>query len=141
MSAGALVADLRERGVELKLDDGGLVCHARRGILTPELKSAIRENKAAIEWKLAMERAKHIASRWGELSRVIEWFLTATPPSSPFLLRRGVHITDPARWWKHVAADVAAGPDGPRARHGALQDDLWRVWKMFGPSAEPVPGQ
>lgn len=141
MSAGAFVADLRERGVELQLDDTGLVCHARRGILTPELKSAIRENKAVIERALALERAAQVAARWGDLSSIAEWFLTAEPPVEPFLLKQGVDITDPAHWWKHVAADVAAGPDGPRARHGALQDDLWRAWKMFGPSAEPVPGQ
>ena len=137
MSAAALIADLRERGVQLDIGDCGLVCRARRGVLTSELKAAIRENKAYIERVLATERPKIIASRWGDLAPIVEWFLVAEPPAEVFKLKQGVTIADPARWWRAIAADIAVSPEGPRARYGALQDDLWRAYSIFG--RNPVP--
>ena len=81
------------------------------------------------------------AARWGDLAPIVEWFLGSTPPAEPFILKPAVRITNPRRWWRDIATDVAAGPQGPRARYGALQDDLWRIWRMFGPKTEPVSGQ
>ncbi len=72
-----------------------------------------------------------IADTWGKLAPVVRWFVDATPPAEPFLLKRGVRITDPARWWRDTIIDIHQGPNGPRARYGALQDDLWRAWRMF----------
>ncbi len=77
------------------------------------------------------------AAAWGDLAPIVEWFLSAEPPATPFKLKQGITITDPARWWADIIADIAAGPEGPRARYGALQDDVMRAWQMFGPQAEP----
>ena len=60
-------------------------------------------------------------------SRLIGWFECVAPPTEPFELGPGVTITDPARWWKRIAAEIAAGPGYPRARLGALQDDLSKL--------------
>ncbi len=81
------------------------------------------------------------AARWGAFAPIVEWLLGSTPPGEPFILKPAVRITDPHRWWGDIATDVAAGPHGPRARYGALQDDLWRAWRMFGPQAEPTVRQ
>ncbi len=74
---------------------------------------------------------------WGDLAPIVEWFLSADPPAEPFILKPAIRITNPQRWWHDIKLDIAAGPAGPRARYGALQDDLWRAWQMFGPQAEP----
>ena len=67
-------------------------------------------------------------SDWdAETSRLIDWFLTTTPPAEPFELCRGVTILDPARWWRSIEVDIGCGPNGPRARYGAVQGDLRRL--------------
>ena len=78
---------------------------------------------------------------WRRLAPIVEWFLIAEPPAEPFLLKQGIRITDPARWWRNTIIDIRQGPEGPRARYGALQDDLWRVWRMFLPHADPTVEQ
>ena len=74
---------------------------------------------------------------WGDLGSIMAWFRSATPPAEPFLLKQGITISNPQRWWADIIADIGDGPEGPRARYGALQDDLWRAWQMFGPQAMP----
>ena len=72
------------------------------------------------------------ASDWGELTPVVEWFLASTPPSEPFRLQPGVRITDPVRWWRGLAVDVAAGPGTRRDRYGAVRGDLRRLYTLLG---------
>ncbi len=74
-----------------------------------------------------------------ETAAAIEWFLTSEPPAEPFVLRwceRGirpaVEITNPKAFWRSLMVDVNWGPAGPRARYGALQDDLRRLHDLFG---------
>ena len=62
-----------------------------------------------------------------ETQRLIAWFRTATPPAEPFELCRGVTILDPARWWRSIEGDIEFGPNGPRARYGAVQRDLRKL--------------
>lgn len=78
---------------------------------------------------------------WGKLAPIVKWFLAATPPAEPFVLKPAVRITQPPRWWRDTIADIAAGPAGPRARYGGLQDDLWRAYRMFGPAVAPTMEQ
>ncbi len=92
---------------------------------------------------LSVPNPEHIQSEtseavavWGDLAPIVKWFLSADPPAEPFILKPAIRITNPARWWRDIALDIAAGPEGPRARYGALQDDVTRAWKMFGPQAK-----
>lgn len=48
MDASALLADLRRRGVELRIDGGELVCRAPRGVITDEIRRAIAAAKPAL---------------------------------------------------------------------------------------------
>ena len=66
--------------------------------------------------------------KWdAEIAALIEWFLTTSPPRDPFTLSKAVVVAHPARWWEALRRDIAAGPHGPRARYGALQQDLRRL--------------
>ena len=69
---------------------------------------------------------------WGELAGLIEWFASWVPLAEPFQLKLGITILDPQRWRQSIAADIAQGPSGQRARYGALQDDLRRLHGLFG---------
>ena len=72
-------------------------------------------------------------SDWdAETQRLIDWFLTATPPAEPFELCRGVTILDPVRWWRSIHNDIEWGPNGPRARYGAVQGDLHKLYDRAG---------
>ena len=62
-----------------------------------------------------------------ETRQLIDWFTAATSPAEPFELCRGVTIRDPAQWWQSIRCYIECGPDGPRARYGAVQGDLRRL--------------
>ena len=62
-----------------------------------------------------------------ETHRLIEWFERTPAPAQPFQLSPGVFVAHPARWWEALRCDLRSGPGGPRARYGALQEDLRRL--------------
>ena len=68
-----------------------------------------------------------LPSGWGDASALVEWFLTTEPPSQSLELCKGVVIANPALWWAALMRDIAEGPNGPRARYGAMQADLRRL--------------
>lgn len=113
---------------------------APKGVVTPGDVAALRQRKAEVV-SFLNEHTSRIVARWGDLSSVVEWFMVTPPPAEPFKLKPGITISDPARWWRDTIADIAAGRNGPRATCGALQDDLWRAYRMFGPRSVPIPGQ
>ncbi len=137
MSARQLVAAVRDAGATIETAGDRLRLKSSRGPLPDDLVAALRSHKAEVIDLLVTERASRVASQWGDLASIVEWFLGATPPAEPFKLKQGITISNPQCWWRDVALDIARGPEGPRARYGALQDDLNRLWRMFGPQAKP----
>ena len=63
---------------------------------------------------------------------IIEWLRNPDPPAEPFRLDQVVSVSDPPLFWRTIKGDIAAGPTGPRARYGAIQDDLRRLSALFG---------
>ncbi len=58
------------------------------------------------------------------------WFLSLpvdTLPVEPFALAPGRTIKDPAKFFAVLRRDLQRGPDAPRARYGAIQNDLQRL--------------
>ena len=135
MSARQLVAAVRDAGASIEAPGDRLRLKSSHGPLPDDLVDALRDHKSAVIDLLVTERASRVASQWGDLAPIVKWFLNAEPPTAPIKLKQGITISNPQRWWADIAADIAAGPEGPRARYGALQDDLWRLWQMFGPQA------
>lgn len=62
MTAGELLQDLRQRGVQLIADGDALAYRAARGVLTPESVEALRQHKAEL---LALLRAEDRCPRTG----------------------------------------------------------------------------
>jgi hypothetical protein len=67
-----------------------------------------------------------------ETAGIIEWFMNAVPPSTPFDLYPYVKVLHPHRFWEAIRRDIAAGPGVARAYYGALQKDLRRLAELFG---------
>ena len=79
--------------------------------------------KSALEWD-------------AETADLIAWFKTTAPPVERFELGPGVAIIHPARYWASLKSDVARGPNRARGLTGALQDDLRRLHRLFGPAQD-----
>ncbi len=76
-----------------------------------------------------------------ETLALIKWFYGTHPPTEPFELSRGVTVIRPALWWTAMRRDIAAGPNGPRARYGALQSDLRQLHDQQKITPPTSPGQ
>ena len=68
------------------------------------------------------------ADVWNEpMASRIHWFLNADLPEGPFSPCEYEHIFCPVTYYGCLRRDIDEGPTGPRARYGALQDDLQRL--------------
>jgi hypothetical protein len=95
--------------------------------LPDSLMEELRQHKAEV--------MQLVGAKWdAKTGSVIKWFLESSPPSDPFDLFPHVKVIHPARWWRNLKADIAAGPGGPRAKYRALQKDLKRLAELFGGS-------
>ena len=126
MSAVEALHEMEAAGGRVKLlGDGRLHIEAPEP-LPDDLVDRIRANKPEIVAMLAGHADKRGA--WdAETARLIEWFMRTPPPAQPFELCRGVVILKPALCLTALKRDIAEGPNGPRARYGAVLSDLKRL--------------
>ncbi len=118
MVAVSLLQEAEAAGLAVRVEGDRLVV---RG---PKSAGAIAER--LLDHKAEVIEA--LSAEWdGEMLTLIRWFLRTHPPVAPFELCRGVTILRPALWWTATRRDITAGPSGPRARYGALQQDLRRL--------------
>jgi hypothetical protein len=78
------------------------------------------------------EAPQQVPSWDPELAQLITWFQSVTLPQEPFELIPGVTVTEPALAYAALRASIAIGPDGARARSGALREELRQlraVWE------------
>ena len=66
-----------------------------------------------------------------ETRHLVEWFEHTPAPAQPFQLAPGVFVARPRHFWEALRRDIAAGPNGPRARTGALREDLLKLAALF----------
>lgn len=96
MTAGSLLSELREKGVEVKTSgDDRLVIDAPKGAITPELRNALAEHKAELLQILKREQSAHAPAP------------IATEPAAPVASKPEV-ATPPAPLAKSVDEDPAA---------------------------------
>ena len=69
-----------------------------------------------------------------EMVRLIEWFLATPLPTEPFEMNSAVTIIHAGRYWEYLRGDIAAGPGRQRSYMGAFEEDLRRLYELFGPS-------
>jgi len=70
-----------------------------------------------------------------ETRRHLDWFLSAELPTDPYRLGP-VTVDQPQKFYEAIQGEIETGPDGPRARSGALQKDLRRLYEHFAPAIQ-----
>ena len=61
----------------------------------------------------------------------MDWFFALDLPTGSFYLEDHLHIVDPAKFFQTLRQDILTGPNGPRAKMGTLQDDLYKLREYF----------
>ena len=76
--------------------------------------------------------------KWdGDTQENIHWFMTAPRMNKPFYLDQYTQIILPALYYESIERDIQVGPSGPRAKYGALMDDLKKLKAIIcGPASE-----
>lgn len=75
-----------------------------------------------------------------EVQALVDWFLTLNPREiKPFYLEPHIRVGDPVKFCAGLRREIQTGPNGPRARSGALQDDLRKLIVALRPSASDSP--
>ncbi len=94
----------------------------RREALSPALREAIRAH-----WAVLLP----ILRTWRPVTAVhVLYLLYEAVPSEPFQLDQARFVSDPVSCRVRLYRDVQAGPQGPRARTGALQEDLRLLYTL-----------
>lgn len=162
MTATDVIGTLAHAGVTLFLEGGELRFRAKRGAYTDNLRQLVAAHRDAVMAVLARPASEAPASpgpltggnqpayqpaaatirplaqplprgtTWpAELAAWIATVGVGELPPVPFELRPGVTVNGPV-WLERLKADAAAGPHHPRARWGALQDDLHAAARLVG---------
>ena len=132
MDGLALLAQARDAGLEVRARGNRLVIRGPKR--AENVARLLLDQKPVV---LAALNAR-IAGRWGEATEAVAWFMSNEPPSEPFVLRRNpqgrpyVTVLHPARYWRALRADVAAGPGRRRDAYGAVRADVLRLYELFG---------
>ncbi len=72
-----------------------------------------------------------ILHTWGPVTGLhVLYLLYEAVPSEPFQLDPARFVSDPFSFLVRLYRDVQAGPQGPRARTGALQEDLRLLYTL-----------
>lgn len=69
------------------------------------------------------------AASWPRADQpLIDWFMALETPRTiyPFILEEGIRVLGP-KYFDGLRRDILSGPEGPRARMGALQSDVRKL--------------
>ncbi len=122
LTVSELTRILRERGVRLRVEGGRLKVKGRREALSPAIREAIRAHSSAL---------LPILHTWGPVTGLhVLYLLYEAAPSEPFQLDQARFVSDPVSFLVRLYQDVQVGPEGPRARTGALQEDLRLLYSL-----------
>ncbi len=122
MVAVNLLQEAEAAGLAVRVEGNRLVVRGPKS--AADIAERLLDRKAEVIEALSAE--------WDtETLTLIRWFLGTHPSTEPFELCRGVTVLKPALWWTATRRDIAAGPRGPRAKYGSLQQDLRRLAKLL----------
>lgn len=63
---------------------------------------------------------------------LVQWFLHATDlPKEPFKLNQAITVIDPGKFYESLRTEIELGDRSPRARFGALQNDLQALKQIY----------
>ncbi len=125
---------------------GRLRVDAPVGVVTEPLREALKERRDELVGYCRRRDADQASpdSLWFHRNRGLknapEWlekhaWVAAVDlgdlPRTPFYLNSEAKVTDAEVFLRALQADVERGPEGPRARTGALQEDCRNLWEII----------
>ena len=123
ISLAELLLEIRTRKLAFAVSGTRLLC-SPSSLLTDRLREALRHNKRSL---------LPVLRTWGPRTGLhVLHLLYEAVPGEPFRLDRARFVQDPVVFLKRLYQDVEAGPAGPRARTGALQEDLRLLYELKG---------
>lgn len=127
MTADIVIQKLKSIGYQVQTDGQDILLKADRD-LDPEvaapLLSELRRCKADAVTLLQRDRVTPHTEWSAEVQALIDKFLSSPSPEAPFLLNGHTRVVDADLFYITLRRDIEAGPNGPRARYGAVQCDL-----------------
>ena len=129
-AATRLLAEVELAGAAVVLDRDGLKLRGAAA-LPDSLVQELRNHRDEI--REILKPAPRRRNPWpSDIQEIIDWFLKSQPPKKSFQLKPAVRIMAPAKFWRDMKADIAAGPRGARDRYGAVRADLRALYSQFG---------
>jgi hypothetical protein len=129
MSASTVIEKLRSIGYQIRIDGDDILLTADVEPPAELAMSLLAELKKCKQEAVALPQSKDAA--WpAEVQTLIEWFRTAPTQEAPFHTNGHTKVIDAGLFYKALRRDILAGPRGPRARTGALQDDLRELHRL-----------
>jgi len=127
MRAEMVIEKLRSIGYQIRVDGGDILLTTDRDPADPELV-----NTLLAELKRCKADAVRLLNMsWpAETKTLLEWFMMAPAKEAPFHLSACVRVLDAGLFYATLRRDIERGPRGPRARTGALRDDLKYLSKL-----------
>ena len=115
------LAGIRGRGLRMEAGEYTLRCGPKASLTDP-LREALRAYKRSL---------LPILHTWGPVTGLhVLYLMYEAAPSEPFQLDQARFVRDPVSFLVRLYRDVQVGPEGPRARNGALQEDLRLLYTL-----------
>jgi len=116
-----MLAGIRERGLQMEAGEYTLRCGPKASLTDP-LREALHAYKRSL---------LPILRTWGPVTGLyVLYLLYEAVPSEPFQLDQARFVSDPVSFLVRLYRDVQVGPEGPRARTRALQEDLRLLYTL-----------
>jgi len=127
MKAATVIQKLKSIGYKIQTDGQDILLSADcdpdpnlATILLADLKECKAEAVRLLQGK---------SEAWpAEVQTLIDWFLTSPTPEAPFQLNSCTRVVNSELFYAALQREIETGPRGPRARYGALQDDLRNLY-------------
>ncbi|MBU0761865.1 MAG: hypothetical protein KKD39_02465 [Candidatus Altiarchaeota archaeon] len=105
----------------------------KKQLLSPRLPASSDNSYEGKDLESEAKRLPASMAWSSEDKQLISWFCSGLPnfPSDPFTLSQARHIVEPRKFYRALEKDISQGPGGPRARYGALQDDIKKLQTLF----------
>jgi len=127
MKTEMVLEKLRSIGYQIRVDGDDILLTADRDPDDPALV-----NTLLAELKRCKADAVRLLNMaWpAEMKTLLEWFSMSPAKEAPFQLSAHVRVLNAELFYDTLRRDIERGPRGPRARTGALRDDLKYLSKL-----------
>jgi hypothetical protein len=139
MNPEIVIQKLRAIGYHIRTDGQDILLNAEHDPLDPELATILltelqkckadavrmlKTGSSIISSNIFRPRAIGSVAWPAKVKDLLDWFMVSPIQEESFQLSTGIHVVNSELFYAALRRDIEVGPTGPRARSGALQDDI-----------------